>query len=157
MSITVLKGSLETIALLLFLRTNEFITSGKIRQNFKNTFRGTLYMRLEKLIQQELVEKKTKKGDFAGDDRTEYKLTTKGKNVRDELLKYNLDFLSPIIDKTVNQKLSALKKPEIRNMENRVRDFLMEFSEESSDLLDNKTMIQLHKILEKLLNNYFIK
>jgi len=36
---------------------------------------------------------------------------------RDELLKYNLDFLNPIIDKTMNQKLSALEKPEIKNME----------------------------------------
>lgn len=154
MSITVLKGSLETIALLLFLRTNEFITSGKIRRNFKNTFRGTLYMRLEKLIKQELVVKKLKKGDFAGDDRTEYRLTQKGKDVRRELLSFNLDFLSPIIDKTVNQKVFALKKPEIKNVEGKVRDFLMEFSEESSDLLDNKTMTQLHEILEKLLNKY---
>lgn len=74
---------------------------------------------------------------------------------RDELLKYNLDILNPIIDKTVNQKLSALEKPEIKNMENTVQDFLMEFSEESSDLLNNKTMTQLHKILEKLLDKYF--
>jgi len=155
MSIKVLKGSLETIALLLFLKTDKFVTSGKIRQNFKNTFRGTLYMRLEKLIKQELVEKKTKTGDFAGDDRTEYKLTLKGKDVRNELLNYNLDFLSPIIDKTVNQKVSALKEPEMKDVENQVQDFLMEFSEESSDLLDNKTMVRLHEILEKLLNNYW--
>ena len=156
MSISVLKGSLETIALLLFLKTNEFVTSGKIRRNFQNTFSGTLYARLEKLIKQELVEKKVKKGDFAGDDRTEYKLTAKGKSVRAELLKLNLAFLSPIIDKTVNRKVSALKKPETKNAEVKVRDFLMEFSEESSDLLDNKTMVQIHEVLEKLLNSYWI-
>lgn len=67
---------------LLFLKNDKFVTSGKIRQNSQGTFRGTLYMRLEKLVKQELVEKKSKKGDFAGDDRTEYKLTQKGKDVR---------------------------------------------------------------------------
>ena len=35
-------------------------------------------MRLKKLVDQKLVLKKTKTGEFAGDDRTEYKLTEKG-------------------------------------------------------------------------------
>ena len=107
-----------------------------------------------KLVSQELVEKKSKKEDFAGDDRTEYRLTAKGKSARAELLKYNLDFLSPIIAKTVDQKISALEKPEKKGGEKKVRNFLMEFSEESSDLLGNDAINRLSKTLEKLLNKY---
>ena len=55
MSVNILKGSLETIALMQFLRTDKFITSSRIRQNFKSTSSGTLYMRLQKLTQQVIV------------------------------------------------------------------------------------------------------
>ena len=154
MSVNILKGSLETIALMHFLRTDKFITSSRIRQNFKSTFSGTLYMRLQKLTQQGIVEKKTKKGNFAGDDRTEYKLTEKGKNLLKELLNYNLEFLNSIINKIIEQKISDLEKLKIKDKENKVRDFLVEFSEESVDLVDNDTMKQLHQILEKLINIY---
>ena len=55
MSVNILKGSLETIALMQFLRTDKFITSSRIRQNFQTPSTGTQYMRLQKPTQQRIV------------------------------------------------------------------------------------------------------
>ena len=111
MSITVLKGSLETIALLIFLRHDNYITSRKIREKFKNTSSGTLYMRLKKLIYQGLLLKLIKKGDFAGDDRTEYKLSEKSLKVRESLIDYNKEEMSDlIVDLTFNKLNEVIEK-----------------------------------------------
>lgn len=155
MSVTVLKGSLETFALLLFLKPDKYITSKKIRGYFKNTLEGTLYMRLQKLIQQELVVKLKKRGNFAGDDRSEYALTPKGKFLAKELLDYNLEILKPIINTIIKQKLIASSPPEMKETEDTVRNFLMDFSQESSDFVDHETIKEQTKILEKLLTHYY--
>ncbi len=153
MSITVLKGSLETIALLIFLRHDNYITSRKIREKFKNTSSGTLYMRLKKLIYQGLLLKLSKKGDFAGDDRTEYKLSEKGLKVRESLIDYNITILNPIINLLIKEK--TLGNTEVEDKNEKVQDFLMEFSEEISDMVNNKSIIKFQKIIEKLLKKYF--
>lgn len=88
MSIKVIKGSLDTIALLLFLSKDKYITSGLIRERFPEIKPGTLRKKLETLMKQNLVKKLVKKGDRAGDDRTEYILTTKGEKIRSELITY---------------------------------------------------------------------
>ncbi len=115
MSIIVLKGSLETIALLLFLKHDKYITSSIIREKFKNTLSGTLYMRLKKLIDQKLLLKKTKKGEFAGDDRTEYKLTEKGLKVRKSLIDYNITILNPTINLLIKEKTLGMENTEVDN------------------------------------------
>ena len=155
MSITVLKGSLETIALLLFLRHDKYITSSKIREKFKNTLSGTLYMRLKKLIDQGLLLKLTKKGEFAGDDRTEYKLSVKGLKVRESLIDYNITILNPIINLLIKEKTLDMENTEVEDKNEKVQDFMMEFSEEISDMVDNKSIIKFQKIIEKLLKKYF--
>ena len=155
MSITVLKGSLETITLLIFLRHDNYITSRKIREKFKNTSSGTLYMRLKKLIYQGLLLKLTKKGNFAGDDRTEYKLSEKGLKVRKDLIDYNITILNPTINLLIKEKTLSRENIEVENKNERVQDFIMEFSEEISDMVNNESIIKLQKIIEKLLKKYF--
>jgi len=95
MSIKVIKGSLDTIALLLFLSPDKYITSSLIRDRFKEIKPGTLRKKLETLISQGVVKKSKKRGDRAGDDRTEYKLTVKGKEIRAELVVYTSKILKP--------------------------------------------------------------
>jgi len=95
MSIKVIRGSLDTIALLLFLSPDKYITSSLIRDRFKEIKPGTLRKKLETLISQEVVEKLKKTGDRAGDDRIEYKLTAKGEKVRTELADYASRVLNP--------------------------------------------------------------
>ena len=155
MSITVLKGSLETIELLIFLRHDNYITSRKIREKFKNTSSGTLYMRLKKLIYQGLLLKLTKKGDFAGDDRTEYKLSEKGLIVRKDLIDYNITILNPIINLLIKEKTLGMENTEVEDKNEKVQDFLIEFSEEISEMVDNTSIVNLQKIIEKLLKKYF--
>ncbi len=155
MSIIVLKGSLETIALLLFLKHDKYITSSIIREKFKNTLSGTLYMRLKKLIDQKLLLKKTKKGEFAGDDRTEYKLTEKGLKVRKNLIDYNITILNPTINLLIKEKTLGMENTEVEDKNEKVQDFLIEFSEEISDMVNNESIIKLQKIIEKLLKKYF--
>ncbi len=154
MSITILKGSLETIALLLFLKHDEYITSSKIREKFKSTSSGTLYMRLKKLINQGLLLKKTKKGAFAGDDRTEYTLSEKGLKARKNLIDYNITILNPIINLLIKEKTLGMENTEVEDKNEKVQDFLIEFSEEISDIVNNKSIINLQKIIEKLLKKY---
>ena len=94
MSIKVIRGSLDTLALLLFLSPDKYITSSLIRERFKEIKPGTLRKKLETLVSQEVVEKLNKTGDRAGDDRTEYKLTTKGIKIRAELVDYSSRILN---------------------------------------------------------------
>ena len=54
----------------------------------------------------------------------------------------------------IEQKISTLETLKIKDKEKKVRGFLVEFSEESVDLVDNDTMKQLHQILEKLIKVY---
>jgi len=93
MSIKVIRGSLDTIALLLFLSPDTYITSSLIRERFREIKPGTLRKKLETLVRQEVVEKLKKTGDRAGDDRTEYKLTAKGEKIRAGLVAYALRIL----------------------------------------------------------------
>jgi len=95
MSIKVIRGSLDTLALLLFLSPDKYITSSLIRERFKEIKPGTLRKKLETLASQEVVEKLKKTGDRAGDDRTEYKLTAKGEKVRSELIDHASRILNP--------------------------------------------------------------
>jgi len=95
MSIKVIRGSLDTIALLLFLSPDKYITSSLIRDRFKEIKPGTLRKKLETLVSQEVVEKLKKTGDRAGDDRTEYRLTAKGEKVRVELVAYASKVIKP--------------------------------------------------------------
>jgi len=95
MSIKVIRGSLDTLALLLFLSPDRYITSSLIRDRFKEIKPGTLRKKLETLVSQKVVEKLKKTGDRAGDDRTEYKLTAKEEKIRAELVDYASKILKP--------------------------------------------------------------
>lgn len=149
-------GSLETIALLLFLKHDEYITSSKIREKFKSTSSGTLYMRLKKLINQGLLLKKTKKkGAFAGDDRTEYTLLEKGLKARKNLIDYNITILNPTINLLIKEKTLGMENTEVEDKNEKIQDFLIEFSEEISDMVNNESIIKFQKIIEKLLKKYF--
>lgn len=89
MSKKILFGTLDTIELLLFLSSFEgkFITSSKIRERFPKIARNTLNMKLNKLVDQEFVEKLEKERKTAGADRMEYKLTQEGRDMTDKLVK----------------------------------------------------------------------
>ncbi|MFW9939389.1 MAG: hypothetical protein ACFFFT_00015 [Candidatus Thorarchaeota archaeon] len=100
MSIKVIKGSLDTLALLRFLSPDTYITSSLIRERFSEIKPGTLRKKLETLVNQKVVEKLKKTGERAGDDRTEYKLTAKGEKVRAELVDYASKILNLSNDKT---------------------------------------------------------
>ncbi len=48
-----------------------------------------------------------------------------------------------------------MENTEVEDKNEKVQDFLMEFSEEISDMANNKSIINLQKIIEKLLKKYF--
>lgn len=86
MSKKILFGVLDTIKLLLVLSPDKFITSSVIRKSFPTTKYNTLYKKLKTLLQQGYLEVLEKPGEFAGDDRTEYKLTPSGEQIRNKLV-----------------------------------------------------------------------
>jgi len=65
---------------------DSFVTSSKIRERFSNIARNTLDMKLNKLVEQEFVEKSEKERKKAGADRMEYKLTQTGREMTDDLV-----------------------------------------------------------------------
>ncbi len=69
--------------------------------------------------------KKTKKGEFAGDDRTEYKLTEKCLKVRKNLIDYNITILNPIINLLIKEKTLSMENTEVEDKNEKVQDFLM--------------------------------
>lgn len=89
MSIPRIFNSLRIIALFQFLSTDKFITSSKIRELFPKTYEKTLYQRLGAFHSSGLIEKLEKKGDRAGEDRREYKLTPEGNKIKKKLNDYN--------------------------------------------------------------------
>lgn len=149
MSKKVLFGSLDTLAILLFLSPKKYITSGIIRRQFSSIEPGTIYKKLKKLEQQGIVEKKTKKGDYAGDDRTEFKLTEDGAKMRIKLVERGLEVLYDVINKIVKQKTA--EEPFIEDKEEQIENFLLEFSRECLSLVDKETLKEQQQVLKKLL------
>lgn len=110
MSEKIFFGFLDTLELLLFLSPKKYITSKIIRKKFNKIPSPTLRSKLKKLVQQGFIKKKIKAGDFAGDDRTEFKLTVRGVDMRNRLVKRGVEVLFDVIEKIVEEK-SAKESP----------------------------------------------
>ena len=149
MSERLLFGSFDTLEILLFLSPKKFISSGIIRKNFKVISPGTIRQKLYSLIQQGFVEKKTKKGDRAGDDRTEFKLTVLGDKLRLKLLERGIEVLYDVLDQIVKRTTS--KEFLMENKEEKVKAFLTEFSKESQRVVGQQTLKEQLGLLERLL------
>ena len=149
MSEKILFGALDTFELLLFLSPKKHITSGIIRKYFNKIYPDTIRNKLEKLVQQGFVEKKTKKGDRAGDDRTEFKLTEMGIKLRTKLLERGIEVLYDVLNQIVEQKTS--KESPMENKEEKIRIFLMEFSKESKKVVGQQTLKEQQDLIERLL------
>jgi len=149
MSEKILFGALDTFELLLFLSPIKHITSGIIRKNFPQIPPETIRHKLEKLAQQGFIEKKTKKGERAGDDRTEFKLTSTGANLRIRLLERGIEVLYDVLNQIVKQKTS--KEFPMADKEEKIKTFLMEFSKESKKVVGQQTLKEQMGLLERLL------
>jgi len=152
MSKKILFGILDTIEVFLYLSPDKFITSGLIRRNFPEIKYDTMYKKLRTLLKQGFVEVLEKSGEFAGDDRTAYKLTILGVEVRKGLIGRMRKLLEPYITKIVKEKIEAAERPIIEDKEEQISNFLIEFSGESEGLVDHEVLEQLQKILASLLN-----
>lgn len=151
MSKKILFGTLNTIELLLFLSPEKFKTSKIIRNQFPNIGYDTMYKKLKTLLKQDFIEVLEKKGDFAGDDRTEYKLTQLGIQEKNDLINKMLILLKPYINQIVEKKTEAIEEPIKMDKEEQIQNFLMEFSGECEDIVESETLNQLQKILIRLL------
>lgn len=149
MSEKILFGALDTFELLLFLSPIKHITSGIIRKNFPSIPSQTIRHKLEKLVRQGFIAKKTKKGERAGDDRTEFKLTSTGANLRSRLLERGIDVLYDVLNQIVKQKTS--KESFMVDKEEKIKTFLTEFSKESKKVVGQQTLKDQIDLLERLL------
>ncbi len=152
MSKKILYGTLDTINLLIFLSSfgEKYTTSSKLREKFPDIKRHTLDMKLKKLKEQKLVEWLIKKPQIAGADKREYRLTKEGVKVCNDLIELNFKILEPVINKMVQSDLKSSKLNE-----EIINNILMEFSEESTDMVTKEILEEqvklLRKSLEKLL------
>ena len=89
------------------------------------------------------------------DDQIEYKLTEKGIFFRNTLVNRGLIVLQESINSIVKQKTVSVKKTLLEDKNELIKDFLMEFSEEVSETVNNETLIEQQKILERLLKKAF--
>ncbi|HDZ18482.1 hypothetical protein LCGC14_0748260 [marine sediment metagenome] len=152
MSKKVLFGALDTLEILLFLSSKKYISSGVIRKKFHMIKPGTIYQKLKKLMAQGFIVKKSKKMDRAGDDQMEYKLTEGGKKLKHSLVNRGLLVLKEAINSMMKYKSAVTKKPLMEDKTEQIEEFLIEFSEESAEMVDNETLKEQQKILERLLN-----
>lgn len=157
MSKKILFGTLDTIELLIFLNSfgEKYTTSSKLREKFPDIKRHTLDMKLKKLKEQMLVEWLVKKPKTAGADKREYRLTKEGMKVCKDLIELNLKILEPVIHKMAQSGIKSREKPTITLNQDIIKNILMEFSEESTDLVAKDVLKEqvklLRKSLEKLL------
>ncbi len=92
MKIDTIKNSLENINLLRFLKSDLFITSSKIKENFPQVKNRTLHQWLEDFSEEGIILKKDRDYGLA-EDKVEYKLSEKGLNILDDLLRGFSDLL----------------------------------------------------------------
>ncbi len=148
-------GSLATIELLFYLSSENFITSGIIRTQFNTVPYQTIYKRLTTLKNQGYVEEMEKSGDYAGDDRREYKVTESGLQFREEITENMVKLLQPAIDKMIQQKTKDLQTPILEDKEEQIKNFILEFSGECEGIINDETSVELQKILKRLLTKIF--
>ncbi len=152
MSRKVLFGALDTLEILLFLSSKKYISSGIIRKKFHLIKPGTIYQKLKKLMAQGFIVNKSKKMTRAGDDRMEYKLTEEGKKLKNSLVNRGLVVLKEAINSIIVHKTSFAEEIPVEDKNEQIEEFLIEFSEESTEMVDNETLKEQQKILERLLN-----
>ncbi len=153
MSSTRMWNALRSIVILKRLDIERFTTSRKIRNLFPDLSQDTLYSKINALASFGFIEILKKGGEFGGDDRREYKLTVEGKELRDKLIQYNIEVLSPEIEKILKAKIRKIEKPLIQDKEEKIIDFIMEFSEECKGMVNNETLKGQQAVLRKLLEN----
>ncbi|KKM64413.1 hypothetical protein LCGC14_1501610 [marine sediment metagenome] len=152
MSKKVLFGVLDTLEILLFLSSKKYISSGAIRKKFHLIKPGTIYQKLKKLIAQGFIVKKSKKMIRAGDETMEYKLTEEGIRLRGSLVNRGLTVLQEVINSMMKNNSAVIQKPLMEDKNEQIEEFLIEFSEECAEMVDNETLKELQKTLERLLN-----
>ena len=62
-----------------------------------------------------------------------------------------MTLLKPYIERTVKKKINEIEKPIEIDKNEQIENFLLEFSGESEEFVDNETLNQLQKILARLL------
>ena len=152
MSKKVLFGVLDTLEILLFLSSKKYISSGAIRKKFHLIKPGTIYQKLKKLIAQGFIVKKSKKMIRAGDETMEYKLTEEGIRFRSSLVNRGLVVLQEAINSMIKDNFVVTKKHLMEDKNEQIEAFLIEFSEECAEVVDNETLNEQQKILQRLLN-----
>lgn len=110
MKIETLFSSIDVVSLLLFLSSDNFITSSIIREKFNNIKEKTLYKWLEDFVDAKILEKNVKIPKKAGGDKAEYKMTSKGVKIRDQLIERYIKTLKPTIEQMIEERANKDKK-----------------------------------------------
>ncbi|MFW9971993.1 MAG: hypothetical protein ACFFDF_17520 [Candidatus Odinarchaeota archaeon] len=110
MSKNYISGIFDTFALLKFLPSNKFLSSGELRKKFADIKSGTLNAKLRKLHRDGLIDFREKVLERAGDDKREYKLNTNGIKARNDLVSKIIHILEPEINTLINQKIKEKGK-----------------------------------------------
>ncbi len=154
MSKKVLFGAFDTLEMMLLLSPKKLVSSGIIRKKFHMIQPGTIYKKLEKLIEQGFIEKKAIKVTRAGDDQMEYKLTDEGLMFRSGLVNRGLVVLQEAINSMKQLKDTATQKLAMGDENEKITELIMEFSEECSGMVDNQTLQEQQRILQRLLQKF---
>ncbi len=80
-------------------------------------------------------------------------MTAEGIELRNKLIKYNIEVLRPEIEKILKQKIETMENPRIQDEEEQIKDFLLEFSGECKELVTNETLKIQQQVLRRMLDN----
>ena len=151
-----MKGSLEFLEILMCLDIKNPTLSSTIRERLGNQNINTLNSRLDRLSNQDYIEKINRKeeGDKIkpGGDKIKYKLTKKGINKKKELIKQAKNVL--LVDEVEKKELL---KTIMKQDPNLIPDVVNEFSKEIGIFIEGKDLIAMQKKLRDLLNKKLLK
>ena len=143
-----MKGSLETLELLMCLHPKRFYNSSIIRQTLEKNNLNTLNSRLDRLTKRGLIDKRDINEPLKpGGDKIKYKLTKEGNKLKDDLIGKAKDII--IRDSNVKK---ALLKQAILEDDNVIDNILKEYSQELETHFEGKDLSLMIKKLKTIMN-----
>ncbi len=145
----------NVLALLLFFRSDEYIASSTIRDRFNYINLNTLRSWLKDWVKAGILNKIELVPNTAGGVKAKFKLSSKGLNMREELVKRFMQTLKNRFKQlNIDNKAESNETLYLKNRSERINNFIIEFSEEFSELIDNNYLADIQEKLQKMLKNY---
>jgi DNA-binding HxlR family transcriptional regulator len=143
-----MKGSLETLELLMCLHPKRFYNSSIIRESLEKSNLNTLNSRLDRLTKRGLIDKRNISEKLKpGGDKIKYKLTKEGNKLKEELKEKakNIIFMDSSIKK-------ALLKQTVLEDDNIITNILDEYSQELEVHFEGKDLSMMTKKLRAIIS-----